>query len=100
MSLCLENRSLQTWDEIIQWCSTELRKECFKTRLKILCLGAALYILWRQGNALLHSKNIATEEALLSKIKWDVKTRILEKGMFKRTKENLRLVKLWNISFI
>jgi hypothetical protein len=100
MSLCLEHRSLQTWDEIIQWCSTELRKECFKTRLKILCLGAAVYNLWRQRNALLHSKNIATEEVLLSKIKWDVKTRILEKGMFKRTKENLRLVQLWNIPFI
>jgi hypothetical protein len=68
-SLCLEHRSLQTWDEIIQWCSTELSKECFKTRLKILCLGAAMYNLWRQRNALLHSKNIATEEVLLSKIK-------------------------------
>jgi len=39
-------------------------------------------------------------DVLLSKIKWDVITRILEKGMFKRTKENLRLVQLWNIPFI
>lgn len=85
---------------IIQWCSTKLRKECFKTRSKILCLGAAVYNLWRQRNALLHSRNIATKEASLSKIKWDVKTRILEKEKLKRTKENLRFVQLWNVPFI
>jgi hypothetical protein len=63
-------------------------------------LGAAVYNLWRQRNALLHSSSVATEEALLSKIKWEIRARLLVKGDFKGTRENLRLAQLWNLLFL
>jgi hypothetical protein len=100
MAICLVHRSLETWEEITYWCITELRRDCFKTRLRILCLGAAVYNLWRQRNALLHSSSVATEEALLSKIKWEIRARLLVKGDFKGTRENLRLAQLWNLLFL
>jgi len=100
MVLCLEHRSLETWEEITYWCITELSIDCFKTRLRILCLGAAVYNLWRQRNVLLHNSNVATEEALLSKIKWKIRARLLVKGNFKRTRENLKIAQLWNLPFL
>jgi len=100
MVLCLEHRSLETWEEITYWCIIELSRDCFKTKLRILCLGAAVYNLWRQRNVLLHNSNVATEEALLSKIKWKIRARLLVKGNFKRTRENLKSAQLWNLPFL
>jgi hypothetical protein len=68
--------------------------------LRILCLGAAVYNLWRQRNVLLHNSNVAIEEALLSKIKWEIRTRLLVKWNFKRTRENLKIAQLWNLPFL
>jgi hypothetical protein len=44
-----------------------------------LCLGAAVYHLWQQRNALLHGKTPRTEEQIVSRIRWEVKARIMAK---------------------
>jgi hypothetical protein len=89
LDLCLEGHHLETWEDIAHWCISELRRDCFKTRLRILCSGAAVYNLWKQRNATLHGSNVISEEALLSRIKWEVRARILVKGNYKKTRENL-----------
>ncbi len=91
MNVCLEGRHFETWDNIVHWCLSDLRKDCFKTRLCILCLGAAVYNLWKQRNAILHGSTVYTEEDLLSMIIWEVRARILVKGNFKKSRENCKL---------
>jgi hypothetical protein len=54
-----------------------LQRDCFKTRLRLLCLGAAVYNIWKQRNVILRSSNILTEEAIILRIKWEVTARML-----------------------
>jgi hypothetical protein len=51
------------------------------------CLGACVYYLWQQRNALLPSNNLEIEEAIIKQIKW-----ILAKGSFKSLEKHLELV--------
>jgi hypothetical protein len=44
-----------------------------------LCFAAATYNLWLHRNALFHGRSPKSEEALLSKIRWEVKIRLLAK---------------------
>jgi hypothetical protein len=46
---------------------------------KKLCFAAAVYNLWLHRNALLHGRSTKTEDGILSKIKWEVKSRLLAK---------------------
>jgi len=43
--------------------------ERFKASLGKLCLGACIYHLWQQRNALVHSSNLRTEETLIKHLK-------------------------------
>jgi hypothetical protein len=62
MNLCLEGCHFETWESIVHWCLSDLRKDCFKTRLHILCLGAAVYNLWKRDliHALHHHNKCTT----------------------------------------
>jgi hypothetical protein len=62
MDLCLEEKLVETWEDISSWCGAELQRDCFKTRLRILCLVVAIYNIWKQRNAILHSSNILTKD--------------------------------------
>jgi hypothetical protein len=70
----------------------ELRSDCLKARLCILCLGAAIYHL-----DIINGKILSSEEHIVEKIKWDVRARIMSKGPYKKSKENLQLASLWNL---
>lgn len=67
MKLCHEENTVEDWDNIRAWCGTVLRRDCFKSRLCILCLAATMYHIWKQKNAILHSNNILTEEAIIGR---------------------------------
>jgi hypothetical protein len=94
MKLCHVENPFEDWDDIRAWCGTVLTRDCFN----ILCLGAATYHIWKQRNAILHSNSILTEEAIIGRIKWEVKARMIAKGNFQRSMENSRLATLWNLT--
>jgi hypothetical protein len=48
-----------------------------------LCFAVAVYNLWLHRNALLHGCSPRPEEGLLSKIRWEVKVRLITKFLFK-----------------
>jgi hypothetical protein len=48
MELCLMENPVEDWDDIRAWSGTVLRRDCFKTTLCILCLGAATHHIWKQ----------------------------------------------------
>jgi hypothetical protein len=98
MELCDVENPVENWDDIRAWCGTVLRRDCFKSRLCILCLGVATYHIWKQRNAILHSNNILSEEAIIGKIKWVVKARMIAEGNFQRSMENSRLATLWSLT--
>jgi hypothetical protein len=62
-----------------------------------LCLGACIYYLWQQGNALVHNNNLRTKEDIVKQIKREVCTRVLAKGTFKNLKKHISLVLRWNL---
>jgi hypothetical protein len=44
-----------------------------------LCFDAAVYNMWLNRNALLHGRTPKTEDRILSKIRWEVKSRLIAK---------------------
>jgi hypothetical protein len=44
-----------------------------------LCFAAIVYNLWLNRNALLHGQTPKTEDGILSKICWEVKSRLIAK---------------------
>jgi hypothetical protein len=53
--------------------------ERLKACIRKIYLGATVYHLWLQRNSLLHGKTPWTEKKMVSKIRWEVKTRVLAK---------------------
>jgi hypothetical protein len=56
-----------------------------------------VYNLRRTRNELKHSGEPNTKEQILKKTLWEVRARIVGKGKFPKTRENLSLVSLWNL---
>jgi hypothetical protein len=53
--------------------------------------------LWRTRNDIKHSAIPRTEEQILKMIIWGVRTRIMGRGRFKGSRENVLLCQNWNI---
>jgi hypothetical protein len=56
-----------------------------------------IYNIWRNRNALRHGNNPWTEKKFIKEIKWEVKTRFITKGKFKKTIGNDILCSAWGI---
>lgn len=56
-----------------------------------LVLSATVYNLWRERNNIKHGHQLMAES------KWEVRTRVLPKGCFKRSKENEALRVNWDL---
>jgi hypothetical protein len=74
-----------------------VKGKSLKSALCKLCLGVAVYHLWRQRNDLLHGNPPCSEEAIVSHIKWQAQARLLAKGSVKLIGNKLGLVHLWNL---
>ncbi|XP_059451249.1 uncharacterized protein LOC132182059 [Corylus avellana] len=85
------------WDEFLHKGIQERMNKSLKGFLCRLVLGSVIYNLWCTRNELMHSGQPNTEEQLLKKIIWEVRSRIAGKGKFPRTRENLDLASLWNL---
>ncbi|XP_059430260.1 uncharacterized protein LOC132163900 [Corylus avellana] len=97
--LLREKKEEIAWWKLV-WFSYAIPKHAFILWLTIqdrLVTGSVIYNLWRTRNELKHSGQPSTEEQLLKKIIWEVRSRLAGKGKFPRTRENLVLASLWNL---
>jgi hypothetical protein len=67
------------WDEIVVWSVVGLKGNNMVSYVRKLCLGAAVYHLWLQRNAILHGKTPRTKEQIISRIRWEVRARVMAK---------------------
>jgi hypothetical protein len=96
MSACLFTDIPSEWEKVITYSIATLQGKGLHANLCKLCLGACIYHLWQQINALVHNNNLNTEETMVKQIKWKVRTQILVKG-FKNLDKCLELVISWNL---
>jgi hypothetical protein len=85
------------WESVAEWSVVVLHGKGLKFNLGKLCFGAFVYQLWKQRNALLHGRIPKSEEAIIMQIKWEVKSRTLAKGSFKRIDKHIDLVYRWSL---
>jgi hypothetical protein len=100
MALCFVRQQRNSWEDVENWSTKELRSDCLKSKLCRLRLGAAVYHLWKHRNDILHGNSVSSEEQIVAKIKWDVRARIMSKGPYKKSVENMQLASLWNLQKI
>ena len=85
------------WDDIVQLGCKSWGK---KSLLFILCrlvFGAVVYNLWHTRNEPRHAGSPRTEEQILKKVMWEVRTRLAGSDNFPKTRENISLSSLWNL---
>jgi len=99
MSECSFINVPTSWNDVEIWGPKVLRGRSLQSCLGRLCFAAVVYHLWQQRNALLHSNNPWTEEAILAQVRWEVRMRmrIMAKGHFKRLNKQKVLVAKWNL---
>jgi hypothetical protein len=79
MSECLVSNYPSDWNEIAVWSIVALKGNNMVSCVRKLCLGAVVYHLWLQRNAILHDKTPRTKEQIISKIWWEVRARVMVK---------------------
>jgi hypothetical protein len=85
------------WEEVMQLGIQNWGNKALKGLVCILVFGLVVYNLWRTRNELKHSGQANTEEQILKKILWEVRARVIGKGKFPKTRDNLSLVSSWNL---
>jgi hypothetical protein len=50
-----------------------------------------------QRNNIKHGNQPKTEEEIVKRITWEIRARMIAKGRFKRSMENLELCSRWNL---
>lgn len=79
MQDCIVHSPPTDWDKIALWSVAEMRGKSLKASIQKIAHGATVYNLWLQRNYLLHGRIPWIEEELLSKLSWEVKSRVLSK---------------------
>jgi hypothetical protein len=94
MSQCSVDNPPVIWDEVMQLGISNWGSRTLKSFLCRLGLSSVIYHLWCTRNEINHSGQPNTEEQILKKVLWEVRARIVGKGKFPKTRENLVLVGL------
>jgi hypothetical protein len=94
MSLCLIQNPGVEWDDIVDWfCKME---GCsLQVLICKLCLAAVVYHLSCLRNDLCHGNTPRTEEALVARIQWEVRSRIMFRRFTEQSDMASRLKRLW-----
>jgi hypothetical protein len=92
----MEDPSL-IWKEVLQLGIKNWGNKALKGLLCRLVFGSVVYNLWRTRNEVKHYGSPNTKEQIVKRILWEVRARIVGKGNFPKTRENISLVSLWNL---
>lgn len=98
MQKCSQITIPTDWEDILRKCIREWRGKSLKVVVCKLAWGSAVYNIWRYRNDMEHGNEMYSEEKLLQKICWEVRTRIAGKGKFKENEENVAICNNWGIS--
>jgi hypothetical protein len=66
-----------SWDSSIQWSLGCMKGKQLQATARRLCFVAAVYNLWLNRNVLLHGPAPKTKDGILSKIRWEVKVKLI-----------------------
>ncbi|XP_059439694.1 uncharacterized protein LOC132172241 [Corylus avellana] len=80
LSRCRIANSPIIWEEVLQMGCSEWGNKTFKVVPGRLALGSTVYNIWCNRNEIKHAGHPKTEEQLLKKILWEVRTRVIGKG--------------------
>jgi hypothetical protein len=97
MARCRVANPSTVWEDILQLGCSNWSSKSLKAIFCRLVLGSTVYNIWCTRNELKHAGHPFTEEQILKKIMWEVRTRIVGKGIFSKTRENLMFCSLWNL---
>lgn len=92
MAACLFSNPWVHWDDILEW-SCKLKGKSLQNTLCKLCLAAAVYHIWRMKNDHCYGNTPLTEEALVDRIKGEVRARVMSSKKLKNSSG--RLSKQW-----
>jgi hypothetical protein len=99
MKKCLIDDPLTAWDDILKWGIKELKSRKLKAVLCNLSWDATVpvYHLWSQRNDLKFGNQLKRGEKMVKIISSEITARIMARGKFNRTQENLVLCRSWGI---
>jgi superfamily II helicase len=83
MVACFISNPCVQWDDVLDW-SCNLKSKSLQNTLCKLCLAAAVYHIWRLMNDLCYGNTPLTEEALVDRIKGEIRTRVMSNVMVAR----------------
>jgi hypothetical protein len=76
------------------------RKNLITSLCKLALGGAVLYRLWKQQNDPQHGNMVRSKEQILKQINWEIHTRIMGAGSFKKSKENKSICCRWGLYWL
>lgn len=86
------------WEDILRkGTGREWQDKRLKDAVCKLALGSAVYNIWGYRYDVKFGRHLSSEEKMLQKICWEVRTRIMEKGKFKKNDENVAICNRWSI---
>jgi hypothetical protein len=94
---CLIGLPSDDWEDIIAIGVQDWKGKSLKSILARLCLSSTVYAIWRERNSIRHGAHLLSEEKILSKICWEIRTQVSSKGKFVRSRENLLLCSHWGL---
>jgi hypothetical protein len=100
MTRCIVANPPIIWEDIIQLGCSSWKCNTLKSLLCRLALGSIVYNIWCTRNEIKHAGHPNTEEQILKKVLWEVRARVAGKGKFPRTRDNILLCSLRNLSEI
>lgn len=75
MCKCAVGKIRVEWDEVVTLGIAELQGASFQDVVCKLALGAAYYNIWKHRNDIRHGNKLNSEEQILKRIDWEVRTR-------------------------
>jgi hypothetical protein len=94
---CLVDNPPFIWSDVVSVGCSHWKKKVLHDTLCRLVLSSTIYNIWRARNEIKHQGHPKTEDQIMKQVIWEVRTRIVGKGKFQKTRENLLLCQAWNL---
>lgn len=98
MCKCAVGKTWVEWDEVVTLGIAELQGASFQDVVCKLALGAACYNIWKHSNYIHHGNKLNSEEQILKRIDWEVRTKNTGSRKFVNTATNMDLYCRWGVS--
>ncbi|GLT52885.1 hypothetical protein SLA2020_261960 [Shorea laevis] len=97
MKLCGLDDPPTCWEDVIEEGMQHWRKKILKAYVCRLALGSTVYHIWKNRNELKHGTHPLSEDHIIQRIKWEVRSGVISKGSFKKTRGNETICCRWRI---